>query len=253
MPQQNIPEELHHLRKRARRRLIGAIALVVFSLCVLWTALDSQPPASMQQVQPIEVISSAPALVTAAPQPAASAIAVADQASLPDAAAVASSVAQPPAEPPAEESPTAALPGKLVNVQQPEASTTAKPKPAPTARPTPKPTEKPAPKPTAAPKPTTDPQRILDGLDDPSAVKHDKAEGKTYWIQVGAYADADKAAAHVSKIKGAGLPVVTDKIDTKEKGVLTRVRLGPTKDEAKAKEALRRLEALGVDGRLIAK
>lgn len=43
MNQSNISEDLLHIRKRARRRLLGAVALVLFALIVLWTVLDNAP------------------------------------------------------------------------------------------------------------------------------------------------------------------------------------------------------------------
>lgn len=250
MPQQNIPEELQQLRKRARRRLIGALALVVFSLCVLWTALDSQPPASMQTNQQVEVISSAPVLTPPAVQSSAAQASTPElaDASMPDQAAQDGGVPLPEVTPASMASD--ALRGRLINVQQPEASTTPVPKPA--ATPKPKPSPRPTPKPTV--KPTTDPQRILDGLDDPSGQPPRSDAPKTkYLIQVGAYADAEKAAQIIAKMKAAGLPVVSDKVETREKGTLTRVRLGPTANESLAKDWVAKLHALGLDGHVVTK
>ncbi|WP_028455870.1 SPOR domain-containing protein [Chitinilyticum litopenaei] len=250
MANQNLSEELLQLRKRARRRLIGAIALVIFALCVLWTALDSQPPASMVSSQPVEVISSAPALAApVAAVPAASETLAAENANAD--VVIASAGASLASE---------ALPGRLVNVQQPPAETAAEEvepvapavAPTPKAKPTPRPTVKPTSRPVV--KPTTDPQRILDGLDDPSSpTPKPAARAERYFIQVGAYSDAAKAAAIVARMKGAGLPASSDTVETREKGTLTRVRLGPTSNEALAREWLAKLQALGLDGRIVTK
>ncbi|MGL4994780.1 MAG: hypothetical protein ACRC6G_01240, partial [Deefgea sp.] len=58
----NVSDELQQLRKRARRRLIGAIALVIFALTFLWTVLDGEPPKNLVDNHSVEIISSAPAL-----------------------------------------------------------------------------------------------------------------------------------------------------------------------------------------------
>ncbi|WP_348944958.1 SPOR domain-containing protein [Chitinibacter sp. FCG-7] len=271
----NVSDELLQLRKRARRRLLGAIALVVFALTVLWTALDGEPPKSLLENQSVEIISSAPALssVVSLDQPqVASAVAPAASESaaqevLPVAAVDASRIAP------------VALPGKLVTHQEsaPQvvaanesinaesvnaaqraatneaAKPTARPDIVATAKPSARPTAavkaspKPSPKPTA--KPALDPKAILEGALDKTA---EPKTGKIYYIQIGAYADPDKAAQTLKKLKDAGIPARSEQVST-PKGELTRVRIGPGNDEAKAKAWMQRLDSLGVPGTLVVK
>ncbi|WP_373975429.1 SPOR domain-containing protein [Chitinibacter sp. SCUT-21] len=278
----NISEELMQLRKRARRRLVGAIALVVFALTVLWTALDGEPPKSLLENQTVEIISSAPALSSVVSLAPVAVGAVASQ------VAVASEVVAAPVvapEPEASRVAPVALPGKLIThqstapqavaaassqtvavakseplpVEQVVANPTVRPttkptsKPVATAKPVVKPTEKPLPsiRPTAKPVKTSDPKAILNGSLEQTSVEEKKSD-KIYYIQIGAFADPNKAAQTLKKLKDAGIPARSELVTT-AKGELTRVRIGPGSDEAKAKAWLQRLDALGVPGTLVVK
>ncbi len=240
MVNRNVSEDLLQLKKRARRRLVGAIALVLFALLVLWTALDSTPPSNIAGGNNIEIISSAPALlppatVTASPEVASMATAaseIAVQAPEPE-PQVLTTASPVPQYRPASAAQTV-LPGKLVNHQKKVVIT-----PAPTPKPT----------------PAVDPLRILEGLDasiKPVAVAEKSTSEKRYYIQVGAYADGEKAAQVVSKLKGEGVPAYSEKVTT-DKGALTRVRVGPVKDEAKAQSYLKKMGVLGLSGHLSSK
>ncbi|MCX7206717.1 MAG: SPOR domain-containing protein [Proteobacteria bacterium] len=243
MVNRNVSEELLQLKKRARRRLVGAIALVLFALIVLWTALDSTPPTNIAGGNNIEIISSSPALLapaiaTTAPE-VASMVALGEPPVLapdqPDTQAITPEPSPVPQYRPASAA-QSVLPGKLVNHQKKVVIT-----PAPTPKPT--------------PAPAADPLRILEGLDTstkPVAVAEKSTSDKRYFIQVGAYADGDKAAQVVSKLKGEGVPAYSEKVTT-EKGALTRVRVGPVKDEAKAQSYLKKMGVLGLSGHLSSK
>jgi DedD protein len=243
MVNRNVSEELLQLKKRARRRLVGAIALVLFALIVLWTALDSTPPSNIAGGNNIEIISSSPALlqpvaVTAAPE-VASMVAVNELPALaPDEPQTLTPTPSPvPQYRPASTVQTV-LPGKLVNHQKKVVIT---PPPAPKPTPTLKPT----------PAPAVDPLRILEGHDGTPAAAANTAD-KRYFIQVGAYADGEKAAQVVGKLKAEGVPAYSEKVTT-EKGALTRVRVGPVKDEAKAQSYLKKMGVLGLSGHLSSK
>ncbi|AOX99200.1 SPOR domain-containing protein [Jeongeupia sp. USM3] len=238
MARENISEELLQLRKRARRRLVGAVALVLFSLVVLWTVMDGEPPAALNNGStPVEIIASAPSASTVA--------AAAASAPMP-AETVASTPL--PVVPPvqAESTPlidqdnAALLPGKLVNPQLER-------KPSPTPKPTPA-REARSPEATPKPTPAKDPARILQGLDDGD----DKAGApRQYYLQLGAYADPAKAQQMVAKLKESGIPAYGESVKT-DKGALTRVRVGPA-DQAKARTWQQKLDALGVSARLVSK
>lgn len=267
----NVSDELLQLRKRARRRLVGAIALVVFALTVLWTALDGEPPKSLLENQTVEIISSAPALSSvvsltpAVPVEPVVASAV-NEVAKPQAASVPVAAVAPVAEVvDASRVAPVALPGKLVSHQETapkavaDSTQVAAPTTAPTQRAAVKATAKPSPRPSPKPsiksaaeatvKPASakvaDPKAILEGGLEQSAEK-------LYYIQIGAYADAEKAAQTLKKLKDAGIPARSEKVST-PKGELTRVRIGPGNDEAKAKAWLKRLDSLGVPGTLVVK
>ncbi|WP_148715842.1 SPOR domain-containing protein [Chitinolyticbacter meiyuanensis] len=230
----NVSEELLQLRKRARRRLVGAIALVLFALVVLWTVMDATPPQNLIAAsEPVVIEASAPSVAAPAPLPS----------TAPQAKTASEALA--------------ALPGRLTNAQTGHSSEpqgqpvvtevlapTATPRPAVTPVPTPKPTPKPA------AKPTRDPKRILEGFDDAEAKSQQPAAGKVY-VQIGAYGDAGKAADIVGKLKAAGLAAYSEEI--KVKGVaLTRVRVGPLA-EAQAQKARDKAASLGYAPQLVSK
>ncbi|WP_255989014.1 SPOR domain-containing protein [Chitinolyticbacter albus] len=228
----NVSEELLQLRKRARRRLVGAIALVLFALVVLWTVMDAAPPQNLLAAsEPVVIEASAPSVAVAAPVPIAPRAQTASEA-------------------------LAALPGRLVNAQLGHASdpasatppTAVVATPQPTAAPTHQPTLKPVAKPTL--KPTPDPKRILEGLDQADA-KPAPAAGQKVYVQIGAYGDATKAVGIVGKLKAAGLAAYSESITVK--GVsLTRVRIGPLA-EAQAQKTRDQAVALGYAPQLVSK
>lgn len=240
MTSTNVNEELLYIRKRARRRLVGAVALVLFALAVLWTVLDNAPPPQFAPGQSVEITSSAPAL-----QAAASVVAVVQIASDPDNASApdfSTAPATTPALTDASDAKAAVpdgnaesvLPGKLVNKQ--------------TAV---KVDEPPAPKIKVEKKPVTpaapDPRKILEGKDQP---RTELAAVHKYFLQVGAFSDAAKSAQLLAKLKSAGLPAYSEKVKTSQ-GELTRIRIGPTTSDTRAQEWRKKSEALGVPGKVI--
>jgi DedD protein len=126
------------------------------------------------------------------------------------------------------------------------------PKPIPTKKPIERPATK-IPEPKTEPKKVVNPADILEGKQFAAVATSAPTNAKkTYYIQVGAYADAEKAAELVGKLKNAGVKASSEKIKT-SKGELTRVRVGPTTDEAKAKAWIKVMQDIGVSGSLIAK
>ena len=169
-----ISDEELQLRRRAKRRLIGAVVLVTAVVVVLPMVLDSEPKPSGQpisvQIPPPDSGGFAPKLapLPPAPQPAA-----------------------PAAKPAVEEAPAkiAAAPAAAPPVQEAPPATTESKEPAqPAAKPTPKP--KPATKPVA------------------------KAKGGQYVVQVIALADAGKAQQMQQQISGAGIKSYTEVVKT---------------------------------------
>ncbi len=212
-----ISDEELQLRRRARRRLIGAVVLVTAVVVVLPMVLDSEPRPAGQpisvQIPPPDSGGFAPKLAplpsapppSATPPPAPTAKPAVEEAPARIAAA-------PAAPPPAQETPPAATQPK--EPAQPAAKP--KPKPKTTARP-------------AA-----------------------KSKGGQYVVQVIALADAGKAQQMQQQIAGAGVKSYTEVVKT-AKGDVTRVRAGPFASRSAAEKAREQLKALGMNGNITTK
>lgn len=215
--QDTSPDADLQLKKRARRRLVGAAALALLAVIVLPMVMDREPRPLNQDIQvriPSQdstglVAKVLPGKPAATPMPALEP--VADQkveAQAKTEAAPSKPTAQPSAAPPAKPPEKPAAPEK-----KPEAAA----KPAAQDK-----------KPAAAEKPTTD------------------AAGE-WVIQLGAYKDAGKVKNLMSKLKGINVPAYTEKVETPQ-GSLTRVRAGPFASQEAAEKARGRLKIIGVDG-----
>ncbi|OHX10671.1 SPOR domain-containing protein [Chromobacterium sphagni] len=236
-------DELILLRKRARRRLVGALVLVSIATVVLWNVVGHLPEQPMKP-ESIEIMgaASAPAAASApqgvkraASQAAAEMTAAASATELP---ANLSSI-------------TAPTPAEKETVKPPVAQAAAsKPK---ESRPEPKPEAKPKaePKPEAKPR-KADPAAILEGRFDPEphAAKTDP-HGKSI-IQLAALSDPAKVDALRAKLAGIGVTAHFSKVDT-SKGEVTRVRVGPFASQAEAQSALQKLAKSGINGIIINK
>jgi len=258
-----ISEELTALKKRARRRLVGAVALVLAALVVLWSVMDDKPPQSLS-AQPVAIVSSEPALSTTVgeqPKPV-----------KPEAATPAPTPTPTPAPSPMaiEPTPTATQ----VPVATPAIVPTPEPHPAPEAKPTPKPTphtetatkkpEKPEKAEAVAtgsnkkPAAASDPARILAGMDDHPAASHTESAhqsdsaGNHFFLQLGAFADSDKAKSLVAKAAGAGVTVQREVVKT-DKGELSRLRAGPYGSHDAAEHARAKLADAGLSATVVSK
>jgi DedD protein len=81
-----------------------------------------------------------------------------------------------------------------------------------------------------------------------------KAEGTEslhgFVVQIGAFKDAENAQQIVARMKSAKLPVFTDSVATKS-GNVTRVRVGPFKRKEQADAALAAARLNGADGKIV--
>lgn len=209
---QDAAQDVSTLQKRGRRRLVGAIALVLLAVIVLPMVFDPEPrqnaPAVSVRIPNEEGSKFTPKV---APKPAAP---------RPEAAAPGQPAQPSEPAPPAKPEPVAAAP------ETPKADTGPEPKAAekkavPSA---PKPAEK---APAAAA---------------PAAA----ANGEQFVVQVGAFADPEKVKERVQQIKAAGLPHYTEPIATAN-GTVTRIRLGPFASKEAAGKAHARANALGLN------
>jgi DedD protein len=207
-------EDVNSLKRRGRRRLVGAIALVLAAVIVLPMVFDSEPKGSAPPVSvriPGEDDSGFIPKVT----PKAPAAKAEEKA----AEKVAEKAPEKVPEKAAEKAPETA-PEKVVEAPPPE---------------------KPAPKIEII---------VKKGGDRPAppavAVDRAKAEaalaGEQFIVPAGAYLDP---AGVIEKLKAAKIPYFTEPIATKD-GTVTRVRAGPFASRDAADRVLKQLKDLGL-------
>jgi len=196
------------LKKRARRRLVGAVALALAAVIVLPMVMDQEPKPLTQDIQ-IRI----PSQDAAPVRPSV----VAAQPAAPDEAAVKADIAKPEtvkAEPPKAVSPAESA--KAVET--------------PKAVPIPKVAESASPV-VAEPK---------------SGAKSESQQAQ--WIlQLGAYQDQANVRALLAKLKKFGYPSYTEKVQTAQ-GSRTRVRGGPFATRRAAEKAQAQLKKIGAGG-----
>lgn len=227
-------------KKRARRRLVGAIALVLAVVIGLPMILDPEPKPLSGDIN-IQI----PSRDTPASIPAPVAVDNQEKVEAPE-VPVAAPVPQPE---------------QLVKA--PAAPATPEPKPAVTKPAEHKP-ETPAhdkshtTPPAAADKSAADKaadaaraRAILEGKaqSQPQSQHQAKSAGKVA-IQVAALASQDKVNELQKKLQAAGLKSYTEKVSTSA-GSVIRVRVGPFANEAEAEKARAKLTKAGLSGKLV--
>lgn len=250
-----VPSEVQaaELRGRARRRLAGAIALVLAAVIILPMVLDSQPVPVADNIPirvperntPFQPQVSEPQAGVATPTPAAQGTAPNEPPSIPTPPPVTSAqpqTATPPATTPPATTPPVATPPRTAQT------------------PPPKPETKPEPKP-ATPKPETrsdDGARalaLLEGRSAPAAAtpapKPAAAKGN-FVLQIAAYTTSEDAQSRRAKLHQAGVTnafVEQASIGGKQQ---YRLRVGPFPSREAAQAAQARLRTLGYDNGFIA-
>ncbi|OYV37554.1 MAG: sporulation protein [Thiomonas sp. 20-64-5] len=262
------------LRARARRRLIGAVALVLLGVIVFPLVFDSKPkPVPSTIALDIPSQSKAPGLSVPASAPmlaAASAVAVPSG----ERAAVAQSAPAPAVAPkPVSSAAAEKSAPKPVPVAPAAPVSPAAPNPTVTTE-----APQPAAKPVAAPKPPVAPQhtkelasarQALAALEGKSpeqitvaqaeaALAHKKQpvqqdavpSNARFVVQAGAFADAHTAQTVRNKIEKAGFKTYTQVVDTPQ-GKRVRVRVGPFASREDAERALHQLQRIGLSGAVL--
>ena len=221
------------LKKRARRRLIGAIAIAGLAAVVLPMVMDEKPKQQVQDVQ-IRIPGQDQAPFSA-------------QVSKPRAVAASAE----PAPVSATEAPTSRAVDKPAEkvAEQPAAKPPEKAAEKPIEKKTEKPTEKAAdkhadkPSPKAAEKSTEKPTKANESK------AHDNGQ---YLILIGAFANPANVKVLQTKIGELGIKVITEPLDSPE-GKKTRVRAGPFASREAAEKALEKIKRIGVGGVVAAK
>ncbi len=198
------------LKKRARRRLVGAAALALLAAIVLPMVMDHEPRQPAQDVQ----------------------VRIPSQ----DGSAIASRLLPNKAVPtPLPPSPPDSAPEGKPEVA-PDAKPLLEPKPAAAIPRDDKPTEKPAEKPVSK----ADEARARAALAGQEA-------GDSWLVLIGAYKDAANVKQLTAKLKQVGVPVFTEHFDSPQ-GPRTRVRAGPFKTRLAAEQALAKMKKVGIGG-----
>ncbi|MGX9717550.1 SPOR domain-containing protein [Janthinobacterium lividum] len=270
------PDPVLPEKKRARRRLVGAIALALGVAVGLPMLLDSEPKAPFNDIA-IDIPSKEKAAAPApAPVPAVPAQAAANgldqseeivDAPLPPAAkptptpAPVLAAVQPATVKPTyvEPKPELKPEPKPVKVEpKPEAKHEPKPEPKHEPKPEPKhevkPEAKPETKPAKPAQSADDAARalaILEGKPQEKAQDkaHDAGSGK-FVVQVAALATQDKVDELQDKLREAGIKSYTQKVSSPA-GERIRVRVGPFGSREDAEKTRAKLQKLGLGGSLV--
>lgn len=208
------------IKKRARRRLVGAAALALLAAIVLPMAMDQEPQVSSQDIQ----------------------------ISIPDRDATATEVrpiaardrhlVEPDVAPaPLEQAPVAGSAPTPAPAPVPAPAAASRPPPAVSADNAVAPV-KPAP---AAPR-DEEAERVkaLLGGVPPAQVQQAASAAESFVLQIGAFSDGAKAASLVAELKKQGFSAYTEKA-----GTVTRVRVGPVPARSEAEKLAARLRAQG--------
>jgi DedD protein len=228
-------ESVEAMRRRARHRLIGAVILVLLGVVGFPLLFDTQPRPVAVDI-PIEI----PDRNHVKPLPP-----------LPQAAApaVAGKVAPaPPVSPVITESRQEAGIAPAEKAQATKAEPPAKPQVAKTEPPLPKKPELPAESRPEAKAPSADAakaQALLQGKSVDAA-----AAGVRYVVQVGAFAEKEKARLAQQKLERAGLRNYTNVAETKN-GPRIRVRAGPFESRAEADRAAEKIKGLALPAAIL--
>ena len=258
------PDANLQLKKRARRRLVGALALAGLAAIVLPMVMDDEPKQQVQDIQlRIPGQDQAPfvnRLETAEPAAASAPVKDAAQEAAPaekEAPAVASKPAPTVTEKPADKAPPKVAEKPPLKAADKPADKT----PEKTADKAPaKSSDKDDKKPASANKPANDEQRaaaIMNGKN--VSAKNDEAMAATAGkgngpcvILIGAFANPANVKVLQSKIGELGMKVITEPLDSPQ-GKKTRVRAGPFPSREAAQKALDKLKRIGVNGVIAAR
>lgn len=222
-----LTDDEQNLKRKARRRLIGAIALTLAVVVILPMVLESEPKPTGQDIDlripaPDKVGEFVPGVAASEVAAAPTAISSAVQVSVPVA------VQTEPVHPAVVPAPAAVSAGKVAVTAKPEANVK-----------------------TSASTNKLSEARVNEAKasgskknDASTADKHgevESASAENHVVQVGAYANADTAKQELSKLKKWGFKAYTEKAGEK-----IRVRVGPYAQREKAEKVRQLLEKHGL-------
>lgn len=248
------------MKKRARRRLVGAVAFVSVVAIVLPVVMDHEP---RQAVQDVEIRIPGQDEKPFAPKFAAAPV---EKAGEKPAEKVVEPVARPAAEPlpvpaaaPAVVSGSKApevvkdkpAPTPAKALEKPVEKPTAKPEKSPEKAPakSEKPAEKPAEKPVAK---NDDAKRAAAILAGQAADAKPAAKSGEYLVLIGAFSNEANVKTLKAKLGEQGIKTFSEPLDTPQ-GKKTRLRAGPFPNREAAAKALEKMQHIGVSGVVAAK
>lgn len=256
----NDPQQ--HLKKRARRRLVGAVAFASVVAVVLPTIMDQEPRQPVQDVEiripgqdekpfapkfaqaPVDSLApvEAPRPAARPPEPEVAApVAAVPPAAAPSARLVESvpgkgepgAVPAKVAEKPADKLPAEVKPGKPGEKLAEKAADKAM--------------EKPAEKPAAKPDEGKRAAAILAGQFGEPAAAPAAAKGGEHLVLIGAFANEGNVKVLKSKLGELNIKTYTEPLDTPQ-GRKIRLRAGPFPNRDAAEKALEKMRRIGVSG-----
>lgn len=233
--QQN--EQEIQFKKRARRRLVGAIALVLLMVTILPMVLDDRSSKAPQQEIAITIPSQDNKDFTSKVVP------------VPESAAV--PVETPPPEPVAE---------KPVDISAPEAAPPAESRAKASKAPAEPVASEADAKPVAPAKSVAPAKPVAESKTDVGSAKEvtqakeatqAKAAGAAS-VQIGVFSDANNVKQLQQKLQSLGYKSYTEKVAT-SKGEKIRLRAGPFPSRTEADAALGKIKAAGMTGMVVSK
>ena len=234
-----ISDEELQLKKRARRRLVGAVVLVTAVAVILPMVLDSEPRPVNQNVD-IQIPSpDSGELKPQASAPSGAAPAGSTAKIAPKSGQAADAPASTASGPPVTSKPIAVAPADPVSPAPAAAKASSKAEPAP------------------ARADTQDAAKV-DSASAKNQAKSGSKDGATapasgaYVVQVAALADAARVKQLQKQMAGAGLKTYTEVVST-QSGEVTRVRAGPYATREAAEKARAQLQKAGLEGKVVPK
>lgn len=207
------------LKKRSRRRLVGASALALIAAIILPMVMDDEPGVMVQDIQ-VSIPDRDADSRLARPIVGRVPVIVEDQALVPPNSEEASAAPdvttiEAPPQAPSESAPVA---------------------PAPVAPATPS-----RPVPSAPAAGNGEAERVRAILEGRASEATESAQ--SFFVQAGAFSDSNKATSLSDDLKSRGFTAFTE-----QAGAVTRVRIGPFSSRGDADKAIERLAGIGIDG-----
>jgi DedD protein len=218
---------VEELKRRARRRLVGAIVLALAAAVILPLLLESDPKPLGDDVSiQIPPIDSGKFITRLSPGKGA------DGKAAPDRAGALTSAKPAPVTP---DSPVEAKPADALDASgKPAEPAQRRPEVAP-------PTE------TSTITANPEPQKPAASKAEPDTRPNGVSPAGGFVVQLAAFADAKAAPALASKLKTSGFPAYTETLKTQQ-GTMRRVRVGPYATREVADAELAKLNAAGYRG-----